>query len=145
MVFEWDSVHSKGEKRPFLRHKSNDIGTLAGSDPAGNPYDLNCSACRAGRIFIDEVVRLLEIEEKDLSRIYQARIKEALRKGCLSRDDIRTVKLAVGDEGFVEKIKNGVGSFVSKLNVKEESAAYGPVEQIFENSLKWEIFDESEL
>jgi putative transposase len=93
----------------------------------------------------NEVVRLLAIEEKDLSKIYQARIKEALRKGCLSRDDIWTVNLAVGDEGFVERIKKGVGRFVSKMNVKEEPATYGPVDQISENSFEWKIFDESEL
>jgi putative transposase len=93
----------------------------------------------------DEVVRLLEIEEKDLSKIYKARIKEALRKGCLSRDDIWTVKLAVGDDGFVEKIKKGVGRFVRKMNLKEELATYGPVDWDSENSLEWKIFDESEL
>jgi hypothetical protein len=87
----------------------------------------------------------LAIEEKDLSKIYQARIKEALRKGCLSRDDIWTVNLAVGDEGFVERIKKGVGRFVSKMNVKEEPATYGPVDQISENSFEWKIFDESEF
>ena len=68
-----------------------------------------------------------------------------MRKGNLSRDDIWTVNLAVGDDGFVEKIKKSVGRFVRKLNVKEEPAAYGPVEQVSENSLEWEIFDESEL
>lgn len=93
----------------------------------------------------DEVVRLLEIEEKDLSKIYKARIKEALRKGCLSRDDIWTVKLAVGDDGFVERIKKGVGRFISKMNVKEDPATYGPVDWDSENSLEWKILDESEL
>jgi putative transposase len=93
----------------------------------------------------DEVVRLLEVEEKDLSKVYQARVKEALRKGCLSRDDIWTVNLAVGDDGFVEKIKKGVGRFVSKLNVKEEPATYGQVDRGSENSLEWKIFEESEL
>jgi putative transposase len=93
----------------------------------------------------DEVVRLLEIEEKDLSKVYQARVKETLRKGCLSRDDIWTANLAVGDDGFVEKIKKSVGRFVAKMNVREEPAAYGRIEQVFENSLEWEIFDESEL
>jgi len=93
----------------------------------------------------NEVVRLLEIEEKDLCKIYQARIKDALRKGCLSRDDIWTVNLAVGDDGFVEKIKKSVGRFVAKMNVREEPAAYGRIEQVFENFLEWEIFDESEL
>jgi hypothetical protein len=87
----------------------------------------------------------LEIEEKDLSKIYQARIKEALRKGNLSRDDIWTVNLAVGDDGFVEKVKKSVGRFVAKMNLREEPAAYGRVEQISENSLEWEIFEESEL
>ncbi|MGX9365616.1 transposase [Desulfoplanes sp. PS50] len=93
----------------------------------------------------DEVGRLLEIEEKDLSKIYQARIKEALRKGNLSRDDIWTVSLAVGDDGFVEKVKKSVGRFVAKMNLREEPAAYGRIEQVFENSLEWKIFDESEL
>jgi hypothetical protein len=55
------------------------------------------------------------------------------------------VNLAVGDEGFVEKIKKGVGRFVSKLNVKEEPATYGQVDWGSENSLEWKIFDESEL
>jgi putative transposase len=93
----------------------------------------------------DEVVRLLEIEEKDLSKVYQARVKETLRKGCLSRDDIWTVNLAVGDDGFVEKIKKGLGRFVSKMNVKEEPATYGQVDRGSENSLEWKIFEESEL
>jgi hypothetical protein len=55
------------------------------------------------------------------------------------------VNLAVGDDGFVKKIKKSVGRFVAKMNVREEAAAYGQVEQVFENSLEWEIFDESEL
>jgi hypothetical protein len=33
------------------------------------------------------VVNLLEIKAKDLSTTYQTWIKEALRKGCLSRND----------------------------------------------------------
>jgi hypothetical protein len=64
---------------------------------------------------------------------------------CLSRDDIWTVKLAVGDDGFVERIKKGVGRFISKMNVKEEPATYGPVDWDSENFLEWKIFDESEL
>ena len=36
MVFGLDSVHSKGEKRLFLRHKLSNIGTLSGSDPAAH-------------------------------------------------------------------------------------------------------------
>jgi hypothetical protein len=55
------------------------------------------------------------------------------------------VNLAVGDEGFVERIKKGVGRFIRKMNVKEEPATYGPVKQISENSLEWKILDESEL
>ncbi|MGX9365624.1 hypothetical protein ACTVJH_06235 [Desulfoplanes sp. PS50] len=41
--------------------------------------------------------------------------------------------------------KKGVGRFVSKMNVKEEPATYGPVDRDSENSLEWKIFDESEL
>jgi hypothetical protein len=55
------------------------------------------------------------------------------------------MNLAVGDEGFVERIKKSVGRFVSKLNVKEKPAAYGQIEQDAENALEWEIFDKSEL
>ena len=55
------------------------------------------------------------------------------------------MNLAVGDDGFVEKIKKGLGRFVSKMNVKEEPAAYGQVERDSGNSLEWECFDESEL
>ncbi|MDD2285493.1 MAG: hypothetical protein PHQ11_08865, partial [Paludibacter sp.] len=73
------------------------------------------------------------------------RIKDALLKGCLSRDDIWTVNLAVGDDGFVEKIKKSVGRVVAKMNVREEPATYGRIEHVFENSLEWELFDESEL
>lgn len=66
-------------------------------------------------------------------------------KWNLSRDDIWTVNLAVGDDGFVKKIKKSVGRFVAKMNVREEPAAYGRIEHGFENSLEWEIFDESKL
>jgi hypothetical protein len=45
----------------------------------------------------------------------------------------------------VEKVKRSVGRFVRKLNVKEEAAAYGPVKSLAENSLEWDVFDESEL
>ena len=62
-----------------------------------------------------------------------------------SISDIRTVKLAVCDDGFVEKIKKGLGRFVSRMNEKKDPAANGPVEQISENSLEWKFFDESEL
>jgi hypothetical protein len=31
------------------------------------------------------------------------------------------------------------------MNVKEEPATYGPVDQISENSFEWKIFDESEF
>jgi hypothetical protein len=55
------------------------------------------------------------------------------------------MKLAVGDDGFVERIKKGVGRFISKMNVKEEPATYGQVDRDSENSLRWKIFDNSEL
>jgi putative transposase len=113
--------------------------------PGGGYHEIVKPKKRYRTINRDEVVRLLEIEEKDLSKIYKARIKDALRKGCLSRDDIWTVKLAVGDDGFVERIKKGVGRFISKMNVKEEPATYGPVDWDSENFLEWKIFDESEL
>jgi hypothetical protein len=35
-VFRLDSVHSKGKKRPFLRHKIHEIKHFEGSDPTGN-------------------------------------------------------------------------------------------------------------
>jgi putative transposase len=59
-----------------------------------------------------QVTRLLDIEEKDLNKTYQGWIKEALRKGNLSRDEIWSSELAVGDAGFVEQIKKNVGRWI---------------------------------
>jgi putative transposase len=92
-----------------------------------------------------EVTRLLDVGENELPKTYQGWIKEALRKGNLSRDEIWSSKLAVGDAGFVEQIKKNVGRWVSKMAVNEDLAQYGQHSEITGNSLEWCIFDEKRL
>lgn len=91
-----------------------------------------------------EVSRLLGLEEDHLSKSYQKWIREALRKGNLSRDSIWSTELAVGDNGFIETIKKGVGRFISKMTVKEAPALYGQA-QSRPNTLAWQIFEETDL
>ncbi len=47
----------------------------------------------------------LEVDVEDLPKQYAVWLKEALRKGNLSRDEIWTTKIAAGSETFIEKIK----------------------------------------
>jgi hypothetical protein len=92
-----------------------------------------------------EVVRLLGVDEKELSKTYQGWLKEALSKGNLSRDEIWSREVAVGDTGFVEMIKKNIGRWVSNMAVNEELAQYGQHSDMTENSLEWYIFDEKSL
>ncbi len=91
-----------------------------------------------------EVSRLLGLEEDHLSKSYQKWIRESLKKGNLSRDSIWSTELAVGDNGFIEKIKKGVGRFVSKMTVQEAPELYGHA-QSQPNTLAWQIFEETDL
>ncbi len=91
-----------------------------------------------------EVSRLLGLEEDDLSKSYQRWIREAIKKGNLSRDSVWSTELAVGDNGFIEKIKKGVGRFVSKMTVQEVPGLYGQTRSQ-PNSLAWQIFEEADL
>ena len=96
-------------------------------------------------IYRSEVSRLLDIEEKELSKTYQGWIKAALRKGNLCRDEIWSRGLAVGDTDFVEKIKKNIGRWVSTMAVSEEQASYGQQPDMTENLLEWCVFDENDL
>ncbi len=61
-----------------------------------------------------EVTRLLDVEEKELGR--QGWIKEALKQGNLRRNAVWSSELAVGDDGFVEKVKANLGRLVYPVN-----------------------------
>jgi hypothetical protein len=87
----------------------------------------------------------LGVDEKELSKTYQGWLKEALSKGNLSRDEIWSREVAVGDTGFVEMIKKNIGRWVSNMAVNEELAQYGQHSDMTENSLEWYIFDEKSL
>ncbi len=55
-----------------------------------------------------------------------------------------STELAVGDNGFIEKMKKGVGRFVSKMTVQEAPGQYGQA-QSQPNTLAWQIFEETDL
>ena len=54
----------------------------------------------------------LDVEEKELGKQYQGWIKEALKEGNLRRNGVWSSELAVGDDGFVEKVKANLGRLV---------------------------------
>ncbi len=53
--------------------------------------------------------------------------------------------MAVGDDGFVERIKANLGRLVSRMSVNEELALYGQSLDIRDNYLEWQIFDDNEM
>ncbi len=86
----------------------------------------------------------LEVDVEDLPKQYSAWLKEALRKGNLSRDEIWTTKIAAGSETFIEKIKRRLEK-IKKQGPKllsgpdhalnEDYSSYGE----WDNNLEWEI------
>ena len=87
----------------------------------------------------------MDIEEKELGRQYQGWIKEALKQGNLRRNGVWSSELAVGDDGFVEKVKKSVGAWVAKMVVNEDQASYGQDPDIKDNYLDWQIFEDNDL
>jgi hypothetical protein len=71
--------------------------------------------------------------------------KEALKQGNLRRNAVWSSELAVGDDGFVEKVKKSVGAWVAKMAVNEDPALYGQSLDIKENYLDWHIFEDNDL
>ena len=53
--------------------------------------------------------------------------------------------MAVGDDGFVERVKANLGRLVSKMSVNEDPAYYGQQADIIDSILEWQIFDDNEL
>jgi putative transposase len=92
-----------------------------------------------------EVTRLLDVDEKELGRQYQGWIKEALKQGNLRRNAVWSSELAVGDDGFVEKVKANLGRLVSKMSVNEDPAHYGKHTDITDSTLDWKVFYDNEL
>jgi len=87
----------------------------------------------------------LDVEEKELGRQYQGWIKEALRQGNLRRNGVWSSELAVGDDGFVERVKANLGRLASKMSVNEDPAHYGQQTDIIDSTLEWQVFDDNEL
>lgn len=96
--------------------------------------------------------RLIDFDDNDsLTAQYKSWISNTLQKGNLSRDDIWTCDVAVGDESFVNKIRKRLGFIGPKKPpasakrtesnvVSEESGQYG--EYTGSNEMGWEIFSD---
>jgi len=80
---------------------------------------------------------------------YKSWISNTLKKGNLSRDEIWTSDVAVGDESFVSRIRKRLGLIgptkppvsankTESNAVREEGAQYG--RYTGRNELEWEIF-----
>jgi len=80
---------------------------------------------------------------------YKSWISNTLKKGNLSRDEIWTSDVAVGDESFVSRIRKRLGLIgptkppvsankTESNAVREEDAQYG--RYTGRNELEWEIF-----
>ena len=54
-------------------------------------------------------------------------------------------ELAVGDDGFVEKVKANLGRLASRMTVNQDLAHYGQPITITDNNLAWQIFDDNEI
>ena len=86
----------------------------------------------------------LDVDEEDLPKQYATWLKEALRKGNLSRDEIWTTKIAAGSETFIEKVKRRLEKIRTQgprllsgpdHALSEDYSAYGELN----NKLEWEI------
>ncbi len=102
---------------------------------------------RYGTVKRSKVVELLEIEEQDFGKLYREWLKGAIRKGNLSRDDVWSSEVAIGDLSFIEKIKKRLGLFVShperQHTINEEKSHYGQHADIPVNYLEWDCFLET--
>ena len=103
---------------------------------------------RYGTIKRSKVIEILEIKEQDFGKLYRGWLKEAIRKGNLSRDDVWSSEVAIGDLSFIEKIKKRLGLFVSRPEqrqhtIYEEKTHYGQHADIPVNYLEWECFLET--
>ena len=86
----------------------------------------------------------LDVDLEDLPKQYATWLKEALRKGNLSRDEIWTTKIAAGSETFIEKVKRRLEKIRTQgprllsgpdHALSEDYSAYGE----WDNKFEWEI------
>ncbi len=96
-----------------------------------------------------KLINKLDIEEEELVKQYNVWIKEALRKGNLTRDAIWSSNLAAGNKEFVEKIKSRLQKIKTQgprllsgreQALWEEPAVYGIVNGM--NMFDWEVESE---
>ena len=86
----------------------------------------------------------MDVDLEDLPKQYATWLKEALRKGNLSRDEIWTTKIAAGSETFIEKVKRRLEKIRTQgprilsgpdHALNEDYSAYGE----WDNRFEWEI------
>lgn len=94
-------------------------------------------------IDVEELVRLTGMPDAfDFSEHYSGWVDNAIRKGSLSRDEIRTVELAVGSKSFVDMLRLKMDAAPLKEPVShlhENPGGYGQDKR--ENKIEWEVFN----